>query len=172
MKLSSSKFPFISNLSISNPGLLHSYLAEAFTEWSSQTNQVILPFLKSNRVLWAPWNSARSWYWTMSQKSQNSSMKLKLDSQSNQKPNKYNHSSKNNKNIKPFNAKLSKEFKPPFILNYKWTPSKWIKVKLPNPSIGNKKETFMFPIWSSEIKFSIHALFYKEYFDLQEQDEV
>jgi hypothetical protein len=78
----------------------------------------------------------------------------------------------NNAAKKSFNDKLAEEFKPPFPLNFKWTPSERIKIKLPNPYVEGQFETFNFPVCANETKFSDRALFYKELLDLQEQAEL
>jgi Reverse transcriptase (RNA-dependent DNA polymerase). len=75
-------------------------------------------------------------------------------------------------NKKSFNDKLVEEYKPPFPLNYKWTPSERIKLKLPNPYVEGQFETFNFPVCATETKFADRALFYKEFLDLQEQAEL
>ena len=77
-----------------------------------------------------------------------------------------------NFNKKAFNDKLAEEYKPPFPLNYKWSPQERIKIKLPNPYVEGQFETFNFPVCSTETKFADRALFYKELLDLQEQAEM
>jgi hypothetical protein len=73
---------------------------------------------------------------------------------------------------KAYNEKIFEEYKPPFPLNYKWTPQEQIKIKLPNPYVSGQFETFNFPVCSTETKFADRALFYKELLDLQEQAEL
>jgi hypothetical protein len=106
----------------------------------------------------------------MSQQSRNSFSGQKPDSRNKSRKLNKNQANKNQQS-KSFNDKLAEEFKPPFILNYKWKSSERIKIKLQNPYVENEKETFLFPVCSSEIKFADRALFYKEYLDLQEQAE-